>query len=250
MHHAAAQHGLLDVLKGDYDHYHSPKRGKKRLEAHAQGYFDPKHTTEPAERIDELEAHLGHLQQHPEASIVASPNGLEQGQLASTAVQYFSSIKPQSAQVSPLDAPVKPNPVAEAQYKRQLANAQNPMLVLDRAKRGQITPQDRATLTTLFPQLAKSAEGRLFEEVVKAKTQGKHISYRQKLGLSMLLGQPLDASLQPNSLQAIVASQGPQQVRNQATTPRKPSGPELTTIEKVDELSETPLEARLAHRKR
>jgi len=65
------------------------------------------------------------------------------------------------------------------------------------------------------------------------------------MGLSMLLGQPLDSSMTPQGMQAIINSAGPmQQQAGQEKQPKKASGVELDQLNKVDSLSELPSEAR------
>lgn len=172
------------------------------------------------------------------------------GALATTAIQYFDTIKPKPIQNAPLDTVPRVDKMAQGKYDRQLEIAQQPSLALQHVKNGTLQPNDIVTLKTLYPGLYESMVQKAGQALIKAKNDNVEIPYKQKRSLSLLLGQPLDSTMTTSAMQAIIKSQGPQQINNQAKAQKKPpSDTEFAQINKVDKMSLTPLEARQVNRK-
>lgn len=190
---------------------------------------------ENPQKLLEVGGSLGHYMPEQAASL---------GALAATSTQYLDSLKPKPMQNLPLDAmqPVDKN--AEAKYDRQLDVAQQPLLILQHVKDGTLQPQDLVTLKTIYPGLYKSFLDKAGEALITAKHEKTEIPYKQKRALSMLLGTPLDSTMTTASMQAIIKSQGPQQVQQQAKGPKKATSVEINQINKVDKLAQTPIESR------
>lgn len=252
---AAAHHGMLGMMQGK-EHATAAHKGHRHLKHRAKRFFEADKANDRMEPgdVSGLRKHLDDVTANPHKllDMGASLPSDQAAQLAAqtaTSLPYLQGIKPKAAPISPLDPAPRPDGMAEARYNRQLANAQNPMLVLQHAKEGTIQPADLATLNTLYPKLAGAMRERVGEALIEAKAAGKTPSYRQKQGASALLGQPMDSTLTPYAMQAIIASQGPQQAQQKAKGLDKATAPELSAIEKVDKLYQTPQESRLANRK-
>lgn len=174
------------------------------------------------------------------------------GAIAATATQYLNSIKPMPMQGGPLDGIVAPDKYSMDQWNRHLDIAQKPLKILEFVKSGTLLPPDLLTLQTLYPGLHQSMVEKAGESLIEAKTNKKEIPYKQRQSLSMLLGQPLDSTMSPESMQAIIKSAGPQQAQNQQNKEKKSSNKvsatEFKAIEKVDSLYETPNESRQINR--
>lgn len=252
-------------LRGAVDYLHSAQKGDKSLSRHMNGIFD---TIKSADRIEpdketrsELVEFLKDAETEPQRLLDIGgeighylPDHMPHfGEMVGKAVSYFKTLKPIQSQESPLDEVSPPDKGEVERYHRQLDIAQNPMLIVQHMRDGTIQPQDLVTVGTIYPALHQSMINKANEALVEAKTKKKEITYKQKMGLSALLGQPLDSTMTPGSMQAIIASQSHQQMQNQQKAqsgPKKASGVELKQINKVDEMSETPLEARQINRNR
>lgn len=204
-----------------------------------------------------LKEHLTHLETNPEAIMgiggdlghYLPEHQMHLAAMAGQAISYLKSIKPESTQNSPLDIPSQPDKASVARYDRQLDIANNPLLVLQHTREGTLQPQDLQTLQVLYPTLHKSIIDSTMERIVNHKASGKDIPYQQKQSLSLLFGQPLDSTMTPQSMQAIINSV-PE--RNRAQQPGKKSGASekaLKEIDKVTKMSETPLQARQVNKK-
>lgn len=116
------------------------------------------------------------------------------------AVQYLNSVKPNTDQQSPLDAKRKPSPAEQAAYNRALDIAQQPLVVLDKMKRGTMTVQDLATLKAVHPDVYKNLQQKLMTSVMDQVHKGQLIPYSMRQQLSLFLGQPLDSTMTPQGI--------------------------------------------------
>jgi len=259
--HIAAHHGLHHVLtklgktKSEapgrvFEEYvDGAKRGLKHVKSHSENIFSNEKVPHEKGSHQKLKEHLQDLQENPDKMFDIGGNlGDEMPDHAAVlagkmgnAIGYLNSLKPASTKTHPLDPDTPPDKIAESKYDRQLGLAENPVSILNHVKDGSLQPQDVTTVKTLYPDLAKSIGEKAFAKLIDEKTKGKHISYKHKMGLSLLLGQPLDSTMTPQAMQAIMASQGPQQAANQSKGPpkKKASGVELSQINKTNELYQT-----------
>lgn len=125
-------------------------------------------------------------------------------QASANALSYLQSIKPQPHILGPLDKPVPPQPSEIARYNRALDIAQKPAVVLEHVKNGTLQPSDIKDLYTMYPSLYKQMSQKLLDSVVSQQGADEMIPYRTRIGISLFLGQPLDATMSPS---AIVAAQ-------------------------------------------
>lgn len=203
-------------------------------------------------RREALKEHLASYEADPFTALDAGGSlghylpvhGAQVAALSARAMNYFKSLKPMSSQNSPLDEIGTIDPNKEAQYDRQLDIANNPLLILQHAKTGSLIPQDIQTISTLYPALHQSMIKKTTEQLIKAGDKAKEMPYSQRQSLSLLMGQPLDSTLQPQVMQAIIKSQATQQAAKQAQQPKKASGVELNQINKINDLYKTPDQVR------
>jgi hypothetical protein len=264
--HAIAAHGLLhaltksghsksdNLMKPTQDLLEHSHRGRKSLKSHAENHFDPKHPHPEVEshEISGLREHLDSIRENP-AQLLDTGGfpGLPEhsaalGAKAATACDYFDAIKPKQAKPGPLDPTVPPDKLAEQNYKRQLGIAERPLSILEKVRSGTIQPADLQTLNTLYPELAHSIQTQAYEALITAKTNGAKIPYRHKMGLSFLLGEPLDATMTQPAAQAIMqANAGAISESQGAPGKHAKSGATAATqktIAKTDDLYKTSLE--------
>ena len=212
------------------------KRGRKALDGHAKNLLNPK--AEPIEPnkddADALGAHLDAIQMNPSLAENVGGNLGDSlpdhqlqlaGKLAST-LNYFSSIKPKSAQGASLDKVMPPSQKEMHHYRRQLEVAQNPALVYQRAKEAQLQPGDLNTLQSVYPKLHQQMVNKAGDAIVDHKTQGLELPKHAKHGLGMLMQQNLGFCQTPAAMQAIISANAPSE------PPRKDKG---TPAKAVDE---------------
>lgn len=252
-----------EALRGSLEYLNSAFKGHDALDGHI-GKFLGKQKLSDALEPDinarkELNNKFDSFRENPDEMLdVAGKMGhylpdhaATIGALVGTATKYFQSLKPKQPQMGPMDEPSPPDKSMSARYDRQLDIAQRPQLVLQHIHDGTLIPQDLTTIQTLFPALYRSMADKASAELIDMKTEKKEIPYRQRLGLSMLLGQPLDTTMTPQSMQAIMVSAGPQQAQAQKErmkTEGNATAVEMRAIEKTDKLSETPSDSRQINR--
>lgn len=249
-----------EAMRGSMDYLHSAVKGHRTLESGIGSVLGKdKLGIEPEKgAADSLKSYLDEAKESPEKLLEVGgkighylpDHGAHLGALASTAVQYLSSLIPAQPQAGPMDEPIQPDKMAMANYTRQIDIAQKPTLVLQHVKDGTLIPQDLKTVQTLYPGLYKSITDKIGAQLVEAKTKKKEIPYKQRMSLSMLLGQPLDFTQTPQAAIAIIQGNS-LPGSNQPQAQGKKSGATdvaLRQINKVDDLSETTLEARQINR--
>ena len=150
--------------------------------------------------------------------------------------------------MNPFDKEPPADKAQTAIYNRQLDIAQQPLLVIKHAKDGTLLPQDVNTIQTIYPGLHSAIVQKLNDEMIDKKSQGVAIPYAQRVSLSLLMGStPLDSSMSPQNMQAIMKSSMTQQAQqqNQPGTQKPASGAALKQINKTNELYPTSIESRL-----
>lgn len=248
------------------DYLHSSMKGNDALEKHFRTFFEPQKASEKLKpdvhKRKELDDFLKSTQENPQALLEVGgslghylpDHAAAVGSLAAQSADYLNTMRPKAKQINPLDRPIPPDESAAEQFNRHLDVAQNPMLVLQHARNGTLLPSDLGTLKTLYPALHKSMTEKATEALIEAKTKGKQVPYHQAVSLGQLLGQSMESTMVPSSLQAIIhangagesqQSQQPQKKMSQG----KPTAAELKQIDKVDSMYQTPLERRQFNRK-
>jgi len=171
----------------------------------------------PAQLINnEEQGHLGHYMPDQQTAIAAA---------STKALQYLQSIKPQPHLLGPLDKPVPPQPSELARYDRALNIATQPNIVLEHVKNGTLLPSDIQDLHSMFPGLYQQMSNKLTNMVADQHGAEEPIPYKTRIGISLFLGQPLDATMSPASIQAAqpLPMQGPQQPQQKPKAKNAPS---------------------------
>lgn len=183
----------------------------------------------PNKLINNQNGQVGHyLPNHQQALATASTRAL----------MYLQGIKPQPHVLGILDKPVPPQPAEIARYNRALDIAQQPAVVLEHIKNGTLLISDIKDLNAMYPALYKQMSQKLSREMLKNKADEEPITYKSRIGISLFLGQPLDATMYPS---AIMASQPIAQ--NQQADQQQPNGKSMKSLGKSNENYETPLQS-------
>lgn len=244
------------------DFLHSAMKGHDALEGHMSKFFEKQKSSEkikPDEsRRKNLDEFLKTTQENPHTLLDVGgslghylpDHAAAVGHLSAQAVEYLNTIRPKPVQLSPLENPVPPNDTAMEQFDRQLDLAENPLLIVQHTKNGELLPDDIKTVQLLYPALYQSVLSKAAQSLVDAKTNGKEIPYHQSVSLGLLFGQPLDTSMTPMGLQSIMranssqVTQEQQQMAKQKKSQSRPTTAQLKTVEKEDSLYANPIEKR------
>lgn len=167
--------------------------------------------------------------------------------MASGAFNYLSSIKPENSPRAPLDTKQEPSIIQQAAYNRALDIAQQPLIILDKINKGTLIPQDLAHLKSLYPAMYTKLSQGLSAQLADYVDRGKSIPYKQRLSLSLFLGQPLDSTMTP---EGIVAAQPKPPQAQQASADQPASGPKhsATALNKLPGMYATQGQTRAAAR--
>jgi hypothetical protein len=244
-----------DALRAATNYGYNVVKGQRLADNAVQSVFSagtkvlPDHLQSNPDSRAKLETALSKLQQDPE--LLANVSGqlghympqhaVAAGAIASNAVQFLNSIRPQNSPQAMLDNPKPVSRAVQAQYNRALDIANQPLTVLEAVKNNTLTSHDMIALRKLYPALYTGLQHKIMEQMVSHVAQGGKIPYKARLGLSLFLGQHLDSTMSP---QAIMAAQpAPPQ-----PPPPQPKGQKLTQgaagkMLKGAKSSQTPLQA-------
>lgn len=151
------------------------------------------HLVENQDQAMNIGGHVGHY---------LPDHGVAMAMTSSRAVQYLEHLRPDTTPANPLDKPSKPNSAQEATYNRALDIAQSPLLIMKGIKEGTLTPADMQHLQAMYPNLAANIREQLQQQMIESVHDEATIPYKNKLMLSMFLGQPMDSSITQQSISA------------------------------------------------
>jgi hypothetical protein len=133
------------------------------------------------------------------------------GRIKGAAVDYLNAVKPKTTNTGLFDTKIEPSKAQEAMFDRTLGVAQQPLMVLQHVKEGTLLPQDLTTLDTIYPGMRQRVAQKLTNAVIEHTAAGGVVSYKIRLGLSMLTAAPLDTTMRPEALQSIQSHFMPKQ---------------------------------------
>lgn len=209
-------------------------RGEKKLNGAVGNVFNLKtsNVSEPSKAdIDKLDKQVRSIAED-ESQLMKGDSQLghylpEQGSAAALssmrAIQYLSKHRPTEHPGSPLDSPRPVSAVQEATYRNALRIAQNPLVVLEHIKKGDLTIQDIGHLRSMYPQLYDRMSQKVTNDMITSLSKGHTIPYKTKMGLSLFLSQPLTSSMTPESLQVTHFAMLPKQRGQQGEVGNTPS---------------------------
>lgn len=114
--------------------------------------------------------------------------------------------------------PVDPDPVELARYARYVQVVDDPYSVLDEFADGTLTVQHTEALKTVYPEIFKDVQGRVWNQLAEEKELPP---YEFRLQLGTLFDLPTDKSLRPESIAAAQAVYADRMERAQNPTPSK-----------------------------
>lgn len=156
-------------------------------------------------------------------------------------VTYINNSRPQQTKKFPLDSTPPVSNMQKAAFDRTLEIAQQPLVVVKHMQDGTLTSSDVVALKTMHPAVYETLSQKLMEQMVEHEHNEESIPYRTKMMMSLFLGQPLDSSMSPASIQA--AQPAPRQPASMPQTKGKPKstktlGKDTKTYQTPDQASE------------
>lgn len=153
---------------------------------------------------------------------------------------YLATLKPNPARTSPLGSVPAVDPIAQARYNRALDIASNPLIVYQHVKDGTLKPSDVQDLHTMYPALTPRMIQNVNNAMQSTHADEGQIPYKTRMGLSLLLGTPVDNTMTPMAIQAMQPiPQPPPQPPNSPMKGRKGKG----AIDKASNQYNTPNQA-------
>jgi hypothetical protein len=138
-------------------------------------------------------------------------------QTAATAVTYLNAQRPQSSpRVSPLDASHPPTKEQDQLFKRTLEIAQQPLLAMQHIKDGTLLPQDIATIKAIYPSYYDKMSQEIHNALADHLSKEGAVPYKTRQSMSLFLGQPMDSTMLPGSIEAIQSVYAQKAAMNQA----------------------------------
>lgn len=106
----------------------------------------------------------------------------------------------------PGDEPPLVSDTERETFARYTKAAQDPMSVLDRYARGDVTPEETEALRVCYPQLYAQVQQQIHEQITKAQAAGKPLDYEQRIATGVLFGTRTDATMDPAVLMAVAGA--------------------------------------------
>lgn len=254
------------AFRASSDYLHSSIKGDESVKTHMKTFFDNQKSSDRLnpnkDHRDELSGLLKKIQEEPHSLLDVGghighylpDHASAIGALSARAVDYLNTMRPKVKQNSPLDMPIEPDASVMDQFHRQVDNAQNPLLIMQHVREGNLLPSDIKTVQTIYPTLYKSLQEKASESLIEAKTKQKEIPYKQAVSLGLLLGQPLETSMTTFGMQAIMQANAGAQAAQESQGPKqksqsRPTAAQIKQIDKVDNLYATPDQKRLMDQK-
>lgn len=237
-----------EAMRSAMDYLHSSVKGANRIKKEGL-LIKSGHEPDPISR-EQLKAKLDEVDENPQSLFDAGgklghylpEHATALGSTLGNAISFLKTQKPIRPPAGPLDHEQSVDQLKEDKYNRALDIAQSPTLAFEHMRTGTVRPDDVLALKTMYPSLYQSMVTQVTDQLIEAQSKGEEIPYRVKQGMSVFLGQPLDGTMTPQAMQAIIKSATPAQPQ------QKPQGKEspitLKAVEKADQLYQMPDESR------
>jgi hypothetical protein len=122
--------------------------------------------------------------------------------VAGRAVSFLASKLPDTSPQGPLDKQREASADEIARFGRYYSVAQRPTVLLDHVARGTLTPEHLEAAENIYPRLVNEMRQQALSELAKQMAKGQRPPYKTRLSLAMFLGEPLNFSMSPQSVQA------------------------------------------------
>lgn len=154
--------------------------------------YDDSHAIEqdPTILIDRMQKHTEPMANNmPDTTIALTHN-------VANALNLLKMAKPKLQKAAPLDRDPVPNQSQIANFNKIAHTLNNPLSVLDHIKSGTLSNDHMAVMKMAYPAVLQTMQKEALKNIMKHQSENKgNIDYKTRMGLSRLLGQPLDSSM-------------------------------------------------------
>ena len=212
----------------------------------------PAHLFPDEEHIDKLDKRLKDVSMNQSQMLNVAGNlgtympGHAQAvsQTAMNAVNYLNSQRPINPKANPLDSDIPVSETQMAPYRRTLTIAEQPLTAIQHVRDGTLLPQDVNTLKTLYPAYYDKMSQKLMGAMTDHVSGENTVPYRTRQSVSLFLGQPMDSTMTPRSIQAIQAMYAQNKTSPQPQSQGKPKKGAPSKLGKIATNMATPEQAR------
>lgn len=121
---------------------------------------------------------------------------------AARATQFLSGKAPKEQQAGPMSRKLPPSQADLSKFNLYFQTVENPTDVLKHVAAGTLTPEHLETLSTVYPTLFSEMKSTVMEHLMDNMAKPEfELPYKKRQALAMFLGQDLDGSLNPQSIQ-------------------------------------------------
>ncbi len=110
---------------------------------------------------------------------------------------YLNSIRPNSAQNSPLDSKLPISADAKAAFNNALDIAHNPLVLMDKIKKGTLNQLDMQHAQAMYPEWVQAQQAKVSHALMDHISKGDVVPYKTRLMVSLFTGQALDSTMTP-----------------------------------------------------
>lgn len=250
------------AFKSMVEFIHQTIKGENLISKGVKGLFEASGTVLPShlipddkklkkldDRLKELQVDNSSLLHSDVAGSYMQDHSMAITQTAASGVEYLNSLRPNEEKQSPLDQAPVVSEMAKAEYQNALMIAAQPLVVLNKVKKGNLTGIDMQHLQKLYPGLYSRLNTKMHNELIESVHKNVPIPYKTRLGMSLFLGQPLDSTMKPMSIQAAQMPSAPK-VQGRAPSSNVRQKSSMQGLEKISGSYMSPNQARMLHRNR
>jgi hypothetical protein len=155
------------------------------------------------QKLSDPQALMGHVSQGMNGLQSHAPQtALATAATQSRAIAFLASKVEQHPPQGPLDPKWTPSPTEVATFNRYAEAVDNPLGIIKQAAAGTITPEAVEAVRTVYPELYQQVVKTVTEKLSARMASGETVPYASKLGLTALVGTPMDATMTPGSVAA------------------------------------------------
>lgn len=141
--------------------------------------------------------------------------------ISMNAVNYLNGLRPKPQKLSVFDQEMEPNKVEKYEFDKALDIAQQPLILMEHIQKGTLVPSDIKHLNALYPSAYRRMMLGLTEALVNRTSKDEPIDYKQRIGVSLFMAQPLDSTMAPTAIMATQAAQASMPQQTQGDQVRK-----------------------------
>lgn len=135
-------------------------------------------------------------QMYPEANMLIN-------QARGRIYSYMNSIRPETNKSKLAFDDNPPNKQKKREYDNATELAINPLSIMNKVNKGDLTSEDMKHFTALWPEMHSLLSKKLTEKITESQLRKEKPPFKKRQALSLFMGVDLDGSLTPQAIQTI-----------------------------------------------